>query len=301
MIYDVIIIGGGTAGLSAAVYGARAGKSVLLLEATVCGGQIINSPNVENYPGIRGISGYDFAAALYGQAISAGAEIRFSAVSGIEDGAVKTVFTEKERFSAKAIILATGAKSRPLGLEREQELIGKGISYCATCDGAFFRGKAVAVVGGGNTALEDAITLSDLCAEVFIIHRRAEFRGEEKLLDILKEKPNVKILTDTVVTGLFGERLEKLSLKNVVTEETSELAVSGLFIAVGQVPQNSAFAPLIALDGQGYIIAGEDCRTNVGGIFAAGDCRVKKVRQLATAAADGATAALEAAEYVNSL
>lgn len=303
-MYDIIIVGGGTAGLSAAIYGVRAGKSVLILEQKNYGGQIVNSPEVANYPGIKQISGFEFAKGLYEQATELGAGFELGRVVRIEDkGDNKIVVTEgasgsEKVYEAKTVILATGAKNRPLGVEREEELVGAGVSYCATCDGMFFRGRDVAVVGGGNTALEDAMFLSNYCHKVSVIHRRDQFRGEEKQAEALKAKDNVEFVLNSVVTGLTGETmLEGIRLKNVVTGEETERAVSGLFVAIGQMPDNEAFSELVDIDDKGYIQAAEDCKTATPGIFTAGDCRTKTVRQLATAASDGAVAALAACEW----
>ncbi len=310
---DVIIIGAGTAGLTAAIYALRAGKSVLVLEQGNYGGQIINTPKVENYPGIEQISGYEFAAGLYRQAEKLGMEYRSEKVTDIrlEDGAEareelssasletgnKIVETTEQSYRARAVILATGAKNRPLGIEKEAEYTGRGISYCATCDGMFFRGKKVAVVGGGNTALEDAAFLSNYCEKVYLIHRRETFRGEEKLVKELRKKENVEFFLNKTVQELEGgATLQAVVLRDKISGEKSRLEISGLFVAIGQMPENGVFAGLVDLDENGYILAGEDCRTNVEGIFAAGDCRKKTVRQLTTAAADGAVAALAAAQ-----
>ncbi|HAK58199.1 MAG TPA: thioredoxin-disulfide reductase [Lachnospiraceae bacterium] len=309
---DIIIVGAGTAGLSAAIYGVRAGKSVLILEQAVYGGQIINTPDIENYPGISHISGYEFASGLYNQAIELGAVLKTEKVIGIRDGVskagdgseipVKIVTTSEGEHEAKAVILATGAKNRPLGVSRETELIGAGVSYCATCDGAFFRGRDVAVVGGGNTALEDATFLSNYCSKVYVIHRRDQFRGDERDVERLREKENVEFVLDSVVESILGESMvEGIEVKNVKTGDVSELKIGGLFIAVGQMPDNSAFSGMVSLDGGGYIVAGEDCKTGTDGVFVAGDCRTKTVRQLTTAASDGAVAALAAAGYIDSL
>ncbi|MBQ9867847.1 MAG: thioredoxin-disulfide reductase [Lachnospiraceae bacterium] len=297
---DIIIIGAGTAGLSAAIYALRAGKSVLLMEQLTYGGQIINTPEVENYPGIKSISGFDFAQGLYEQAEALGAELKYEQVTGIDDGEVKKVKTSSGEYECKAIILATGAKNRPLGLDKETEFIGNGISYCATCDGAFFKGRVVAVNGGGNTALEDALFLSNYCKKVYLIHRRDEFRGEAKQVDKLKEKENIEFVLNATITELLGEdELSGVRVHDKLSGEDKDIELDGLFIAIGQMPENAAFAPLIELDKGGYIVAGEDCRTNVAGIFAAGDCRTKTVRQLTTAAADGAVAALAACAYAD--
>ncbi len=299
-MYDIIIIGAGTAGLSAAIYGVRAGKKVLVLESASYGGQIITSPEVENYPGIKKISGFEFATNLYEQATELGAEIEIARVTQIrEDGAQKIVVTEEKEYVCRAVVLAPGAKNRPLGLEKEQELIGRGISYCATCDGAFYKGKTVAVNGGGNTALEDAAFLTGYCEKVYLIHRRDSFRGEHKQVEALRQKANLEFVLDTNIVKLVADdRLKAIEVQNTKTKETRVIEVSGLFVAIGQMPENGAFSPPVQLDQAGYIVAGEDCKTNADGIFAAGDCRTKTVRQLATAAADGAVAALAACEYI---
>ena len=300
---DIIIVGAGTAGLTAAIYAQRAGKSVMLFEGTAVGGQIINTPDVENYPGIAHTSGFEFANALFEQAKSFGAEIRYEAVKEIRDeGAVKKVLTGSGEYEAKAVILATGAKNRPLGLAREQDLIGHGISYCATCDGMFYRGKDVAVAGGGNTALEDALFLTNFCRHVYLIHRRDAFRGDEKNVSLLKAKENVEFVLNANVTSILGDdKVEGVEVTDKFSGEKRELPVSGFFIAVGQMPANEAFSGLVSLDDKGYIAAGESCETGTAGIFTAGDCRTKEVRQLTTAASDGAVAALAAAKYVESL
>ena len=307
-MYDIIIVGGGTAGLSAAIYSVRAGKSALVLEQKGYGGQIVNSPEVANYPGIRQISGFEFAKGLYEQATGLGAEFKLAQVVGIEstqepDG-IKRVVTrgasgEETVYEARAVILATGAKNRPLGLEREEELTGAGVSYCATCDGMFFRGKDVAVAGGGSTALEDALFLSGVCGTVYLIHRRDQCRGEERLVEALREKENVVFMTPYVVRELRGDKsLASIEIQNTATGEERELEVSGLFVAIGQMPDNRAFSGLVDIDDKGYIRAAEDCLTGTPGIFTAGDCRTKAVRQLATAASDGAVAGLAACEYI---
>ena len=298
--YDIVIVGAGTAGLSAAIYAVRAGKSVIVLEATTHGGQIVNTPEVENYPGIQKISGFEFANNLYKQAKSLGAEVIYEKVIGIEvNGEEKIVHTTKEDYQAKAVILATGAKNRPLGLEHEKEWIGAGISYCAICDGMFYRGKDVAVAGGGNTALENAIFLTNYCRKVYLIHRRDAFRGEEKLLQTLKEKPNVEFVLNANITRLIGEDgVDGVEVEDKNTHEKRVIDVMGLFVAIGQMPENSEFINVVDLDKGGYIEAKEDCKTKTKGIFTAGDWRTKKVRQLATAASDGAIAALAACEYI---
>lgn len=300
-MYDIVIIGAGTAGLSAAIYGVRAGKTVLVLEGENYGGQIINSPEVENYPGIAKISGFEFATGLYEQAQNLGAVIEFESVDKVEkDGKDFVVYTEAREIPCHSVILATGAKNRPLGVEREEAFIGAGVSYCATCDGAFFRGQITAVVGGGSTALEDAEFLSAYCEKVYLIHRRDEFRGEQWLVESLRKKENVEFVLNSVVTDIIGEgNVQGVRIKDTKTGESRELSVTGLFVAIGQIPDNKSFEALVELDEGGYIRAQEDCRTTNDGVFAAGDCRTKTVRQLATAAADGAVAGLAACEYIN--
>lgn len=299
-MYDIIIIGAGPAGLTAAIYAKRASKNVLVLEAKSYGGQIINTLDIENYPVEAHISGFDFATKLYNQTKELGAEIKFEKVVDINDkGQVKEVITTKNTYTAKAVIIATGSENRKLGIEKEAELIGKGISYCATCDGAFFRKKNVAVVGGGNTALEDALYLSDLVNKVYLIHRRDEFRGEESTVRRLKEKENIEFVYNSNVTKLnANERLESIEVTNK-DGSTRTIEIDGLFVAVGRIPENENFAKLINLDNSGYIIANEDCKTNVAGIFVAGDNRTKEVRQLVTATSDGAIAATAAIKYIN--
>lgn len=300
MYYDIIVIGAGTAGMTAAVYGARAGKKVLVLEARQAGGQIINSPRVENYPGIKFISGFEFVKGLKEQAETLGAEIREGIAEQIIDqGRKKQVRVGENYLECRAVIIAGGTAYRRLGLEKEEELTGSGVSYCAVCDGAFYREKDVAVVGGGNTALEDALFLADRCRKVFMIHRRDRFRGESHLVDALHQRENVEFVLESVVTSLRGEsRLESIIIRNVATGVVQEKKVDGLFVAVGQKPENEKFADVVNLSEDGYIQAGETCETDTPGLFVAGDCRTKSVRQLVTAAADGAVAALAACGYL---
>lgn len=298
MMYDMVIVGAGTAGLTAAIYGVRAGKQVLLLEANTYGGQIINTPEIENYPGIKHTSGFEFATGLYEQALELGAQIKYEKVKTIEDlGRLKKVVTTQQEYLCNAVILATGAKNRPLGLVHESEWIGAGVSYCATCDGAFYKGKEVAVVGGGNTALEDTLFLSNYCSKVYLVHRRDSFRGEKQLLATLKEKENVSFIFNTNITSLVGtDHLEAVELEEKETKKKTILPITGLFVAIGQMPDNIAFANVVELNESGYIEAGEACKTKTTGIYAAGDCRTKQIRQLTTAAADGAVAALAACQ-----
>ena len=302
-MYDVIVIGAGTAGMTAGIYARRAGKTVLIIEEKSYGGQIINTPEVENYPGISKVSGFTFANNLYNQTRELGAEFKFEEVIKIQNNSgYKVVVTNKTKYQGKTVIIATGAKNRPLGINNEDKLTGAGVSYCATCDGAFFRGKDVAVVGGGNTALEDAMFLSDYCNLVYVIHRRNEFRGEKGLTDILKEKSNVKFVFDSVVKSIKGENsVEGLEILNVKKNTLSEIKIQGVFIAIGQMPDNDRFSDIVELDDKGYIKADETCTTNTEGVFVAGDCRTKQVRQLTTAASDGAVAALAACSYINKI
>lgn len=303
-MFDIIIVGAGTAGLSAAVYAQRAGKQTLVLESDTYGGQIVNTPEIENYPGIAHISGFDFIQGLSQQAADLGATMKFEKVLSIENrGVIKIVHTRKNEYVCKAVILATGAKNRHLGLEKEEELVGRGISYCATCDGAFFKGKDVAVNGGGNTALGDALYLANNgINKVYIIHRRDEFRGAESDVETIKKTPNIELVLNSTVQELRGgDHLEAVVVENKNTKQRREIPVSALFVAIGQVPDNEAFAPLVDLDPKGYIKADESCSTRTAGIFTAGDCRTKMVRQLSTAAADGAIAATQATQYLNSL
>lgn len=298
--YDIIIIGAGPAGLTAAVYACRAGKSVLILEGGAPGGQISTSHRVDNFPATPGISGMEFSAKLQEQAESFGAEVEYdNAVSVTQDGEDKIVTTGMGgKFACRALIIACGLVHRTLGVEGEEALVGSGVSYCAVCDGGFFRGSEVAVVGGGNTALEDAEYLSNICSKVYLIHRRDSFRGESAAVEALKAKDNVVFVLDSVVTKIRGGmRLEGIDVKNVKTGEESSLDVAGLFPAVGQIPQSDPFKGLVETDDSGYIVAGEDCLTGVPGVFAAGDCRTKSLRQLVTAASDGAVAATAAAAW----
>ena len=306
---DVIIIGAGTAGLSAAIYVQRSGKRALVLEKLMPGGQIVNTPEVANYPGIKNISGFDFASGLLEQATELGAELEVEEAAKIEtftseDGkeAKRVVSASGKVFEGRAVIIATGAKNRHLGLDKEEKLVGRGVSYCATCDGAFFKGKPVAVNGGGNTALEDALFLSGYCSKVYLIHRRDAFRGEKDALVRLQSLENVEFVLNSTITDLVGDKkLEGVQVTDKLTGEVKQIDVDGLFIAIGQEPDNAAFADVAELDAAGYVKASEDCTTRTRGVFTAGDCRTKAVRQLTTAASDGAVAALAACAYIGSL
>ena len=294
---DIIIIGAGPAGMTAAIYGQRAGKSTLMIEAKAFGGKIINTPDIENYPGFEHISGFEYAQKLYNQATALGAELVYATATGIEkvDEHRFIVHTTSGDYEGRAVIVATGAKSRALGLAREAELIGRGISYCATCDGMFFRKKDVAVQGGGDTAFEDAAFLANYCNKVYVIHRRDAFTADDVHVSKLKDRDNVEFILNTAVTDLIGEaRLEAVELTDRVTGEKRTLPVSGLFVAIGQAPDNAAFDNVLSLDEKGYVLADEECLTGTDGVYVAGDCRKKKVHQLTTAAADGAVSALAA-------
>ncbi len=294
-MYDVIIVGAGCAGLTAAVYALRAGKSVLILEAETIGGQISSSPKVENFPSIKSISGAEFSSNLFDQATELGADFELDRVEKIIDGETKKVITEYGEYECKALILATGVKHRKLDLDNVDDYEGNGISYCAVCDGAFFKGMKVAVNGGGNSALQSAEMLSEICEKVYLIHRRDTFRGEKTHVERLEKIPNIEFVLNSTVTGLSGDgALESIEITNTQTSDKSTLEVSGLFAMIGQIPQNSVFADVVELDEAGYIKAGEDCKTSADGIYAAGDCRTKSIRQLTTAAADGTVAALAA-------
>ena len=303
-MHDIIIIGAGPAGMTAALYALRADKSVLLLEKENFGGQITYSPRLENYPTIMEISGNEFAQKMLEQVLAHGADIELAEATEIKDnGNYKTVCTEYGDFDAKTVIIATGSKHRHLGLDGEEELIGAGISFCAVCDGSFFADKKVAVIGGGNTALQEAVMLSDICSSVTLIQNLSFMTGEKKLLQILEGKDNVDMIFDTVVTSLGSTNgeLSSITVKNTVTNEIKSLDFDGMFVAIGQVPANAAFAPLTKLDNYGYIISDESCLTDTDGVFVAGDCRTKKIRQVTTASADGAVAALAACRYIDGL
>lgn len=304
--YDAIIIGAGPAGLTAAIYLQRAGHSALVLEALSYGGQMANTPEVENYPAVGKISGFELSTNLYNQAVEQGARVEFDGVSGVSlTGNRKRVMTAGGKvFEAGAVIIANGAKRRKLAIPGEDAFAGKGVSYCATCDGGFFRGKTTAVVGGGNTAVEDALYLANLCKQVHLIHRRDSFRAGKVLTDALKARENIVIHYDTVpveiLPGATGATVGALRVRNVKTAAEEALLTDGVFVAVGLVPDNGLF-PEVELDRAGYIVAGEDTRTNLPGVFAAGDTRTKAVRQIVTAAGDGAVAASEAGAYLDTL
>ena len=302
-MHDIVIIGAGPAGLTAALYGLRADKSVIVIEKETFGGQITFSPKVENYPSVMQMSGNEFAEKMLDQVLSHGADIEMARVEKIikEDGYF-TVVTDGSSFDGKTVIIAAGSKHRHLGLAREEEFIGEGISFCAVCDGAFYNGRDVAVIGGGNTALQEAVMLSEYCNKVHVIQNLATMTGEGRLVSKLTEKDNVTFTFNTIVTDIIGEgKLEGLKLKNTENGSESELRLDGVFVAIGQVPENEAFADMADLNERGYIDAGEDCFTKTDGVFVAGDCRSKSIRQITTATADGAVAALAACRYIDNL
>ncbi len=300
MIYDILIIGGGPAGLTAATYACRAGKSALVIEKAAFGGQITWSPKVENFPSVISISGAELGDRLMEQAMEQGAEVELEEVVSAElDGEIKRVTCESGAvFEGRSVIIATGAKPRMLGIENEEALVGNGVCYCAVCDGAFYKNRVVAVNGGGNSALQDALLLSEKCAKVYLIHRRAQFRGEAKLVEALKNRANVEFVTESVITALLGET-ELTGIRLAKNGSEREIALDGLFVAIGHAPDNGIFKDYIDLDDAGYVRSGEDCLTKTAGVFTAGDCRRKSVRQLTTAAADGAVAALAACSYLD--
>lgn len=302
MVYDVIVIGAGPAGLAAGIYGKRAGYNILVLDtSSISGGQILNTYEVDNYPGIPGVSGTELADAMKQHCEKLGVEFARGRVSSIVDnGETKELVTKKETFQTKTVIIATGATNRKLGCPGEDEFSGMGVSYCATCDGAFFKDKVVAVVGGGDVALEDAAYLARTCKKVYLIHRRDEFRGAVVLQNQIKSLDNVELVLDSTVESIIGnDSVEKLLIKNKKTNEEKELEVDGVFIAVGTVPNTKTISGLPSLDERGYIVADETCETNIPGVFAAGDVRTKQLRQVITATADGANAITSITNYLN--
>lgn len=304
-MYDVVIVGAGIAGLTAAIYAKRAGKSVLVLEGRTYGGQIINTFQIENWPGDFGVSGVDLMQKIYKQATELGAEVEFEEVTAIEKTATGFVVkTEDEEYAAGAVILAVGAEDKKLGIASEEKFTGRGVSYCATCDGALFKDKTVAIIGGGNTALYDALYLSHIVKKIYLVHRREEFRGDKVLVEKVQKKNNVEFVLGYVPEEIVGDKKVsgvKLVVSGLMAEvkEARELDVDGVFVAIGEKPMTEKFAELVELDKDGYIVAGEDCKTSRDGVYVAGDCRTKDVRQLVTAAADGAVAAEAAARYLD--
>ena len=302
-MYDGLVIGAGPAGLTAAIYARRYGHTVAVLERLIYGGQVANTPDVENYPAIARITGADFATNLYTQAVDLGAQVLFEEVlSATLEGEVKSATTSSGTHRGRTLIIANGAQRRKLGCPGEERFAGRGVSYCATCDGAFYRDQEVAIVGGGNTALEDAIYLAGLCSKVYLVHRRDAFRGNDILVKAVQSRENIQICWNAVPAAITGDKaVTGCRLRDTVTGEERELAVSAVFVAIGLVPDNAIWGDAVQLDPSGYIQAGEDCRTNLPGVFVAGDTRTKPLRQLVTAAADGAVAAFEAGNYLASL
>ena len=299
---DILIIGGGPAGLTAALYAARAGKSVKVFEKESFGGQITQAHLVDNFPGLPGITGMELGDKLCAQAMDAGAEVIFAAVESLTRNTDGTFHaeTEEDPVDARAVVFACGAKPRPLGVEREQELTGQGVSYCALCDGAFFSGQDVAVIGGGNTAFSDALVLAETSRSVTLIHRRNGFRAEATQIQAVEQAENIRLMIPYTVAGLKGEQqLEALVLRHAETGELTELPVNGVFVAMGRVPDCSLIAELADLDTAGFADCGETCATRTLGLYVAGDCRKKTIRQLTTAVADGTIAAMAACEYLN--
>lgn len=302
-MYDIIIVGGGPAGLTAAIYGLRAGKRVLVIEKNGFGGQIAFSPKVENIPGTICISGSEFADKLTEQAMNLGADVELENVVAVENrGDGKVVTTEEgSTFEGKTVILAVGVKHRMLGLPGEQELVGKGLSFCAVCDGAFYAGQDTVMIGGGNSALQEALLLSEVCRKVTVVQNLPVFTGEKKLADALLAKDNVDVRFGTLVTGYLQKdgQIAGVQVKDTQTGEEARISAEGVFLAVGLVPENGAFAQLAKLDKWGYFDAGESCVTQTPGVFVAGDCRCKQIRQVTTAAGDGAVAAMAACRYLD--
>ena len=299
MIYDIIIVGAGPAGLTAAIYALRSNKKVLLLEKETIGGQMSSSPLIENYPGFLSISGSELANNLYSQVLELGGEVELEEVLSIEFGEIKTITTDMGKYEARAIILATGAKYRKLGLEKEDEFIGKGISFCVACDGAFYRDKTVAVIGGGNSAVINAITLSDICEKVYVVQNLDKLSAEASLINKLNEKKNVKIIYNATVQEIIGDNNLNGIVISINNTEKRKLEIDGMFISIGLVPQNEFIKDTVTLDNYGYIKSDAECVTNIEGVFVAGDCRTKNVRQITTATADGSIAAINAVKYLN--
>lgn len=297
---DIIIIGAGPAGLTAAIYARRAGKDVLIIEKAAMGGQMTFSPLIENYPGMPALSGNELADKMVEHALALGADVELDEVTGVEDlGDVKRVHALGGSYDAKAVIVATGAKHRHLGVENEERLTGAGVSYCAVCDGAFFAGEDVVLAGGGNSAMQEALLLSETCKTVTMVQNLAFLTGEETLKEKLAARENVRVIYNSVVTGLEGtDTLTGVRIRNTESGEESTLPAAGLFVAIGLLPDTAAFKNALTLNDYGYVQADESCRTNLPGVFTAGDCRTKAIRQVSTAAADGAVAALAAVRYI---
>ena len=304
-MYDIIIIGAGPAGLTAALYARRAEKHVLVIEKETFGGQITHSPRVENYPGFESLSGSELGGKLFDHALALGAEIELDTVTGIRaaEGGIEVVCEGSTHMGA-SVIIATGSRHRNLGIEGEERFVGEGISYCAVCDGAFYKDKTVAVIGGGNSALQEAVLLSESCAHVTVVQNLGFLTGEESLQNILRSRDNVDFILNATVDALLGEdTFAGITIRDAVSGETRDLAVDGIFVCIGQVPENDAFAGVVTLNDRGYVVADEAClpTSTIPGVFVAGDCRTKAIRQVTTATADGAVAALAACRYLDGL
>ena len=299
-MYDIIIIGAGPSGMTAGIYSGIARKKVLLLEKEAYGGQILKANCIKNYPGLDNVSGIDYAQKLYNQVKELNIDIKFESALEVKNyDKFKEVITNKNSYKTKTIIIASGAKNRKLGLNNEDKLIGKGISYCATCDGMFFKDKEVAITGGGRTAIDDALYLSNICKKVYVIYRQKEFKFDSINLSNLRKKDNVEFIFNTNIIDINGnEKLESIVLKENDIDDTTTLKIDGLFIAIGHIPVSEMFNNLIKTDEKGYIISNEECTTNIEGIFVAGDIREKNVRQLTTACSDGTIAAINACKYI---
>ncbi|MBE6805344.1 MAG: FAD-dependent oxidoreductase [Clostridia bacterium] len=303
-MYDIVIVGAGPAGLTAAIYARRANKSVLILEKNGFGGQITSSPKVENYPGFESVSGSELADSITSQVLAQGADVEIETVTEIKDnGKTKTVITEEgNEYECLSVIIAGGAKHRHLGLENEEKFIGEGISFCAVCDGAFYANKTVALIGGGNSALQEAILLCETCKKVYVVQNLDFLTGEERLQEILRSRGNAEIITGAVVSKIpDGDALSSIVIKKTATGEETTLQIDGMFVAIGLEPENESFSNVADLDKFGYIDTDETCATKTAGVFVAGDCRKKAVRQVATAVADGAVAAISACRYIDAL
>ena len=304
-MYDIIIIGAGPAGLTAALYARRAEKRVLVIEKETFGGQITHSPRVENYPGFESLSGSELGGKLFDHALALGAEIELDTVTGIRaaEGGMEVVCEGSTHLGA-SVIIATGSRHRNLGIEGEERFVGEGISYCAVCDGAFYKDKTVAVIGGGNSALQEAVLLSESCAHVTVVQNLGFLTGEESLQNILHARDNVDFILNATVDALLGEdAFAGITIRDAVSGETRDLTVDGIFVCIGQVPENEAFAGVVTLNDRGYVVADEAClpTSTIPGVFVAGDCRTKAIRQVTTATADGAVAALAACRYLDGL
>ncbi len=302
-LYDVIVIGAGTAGLTSAIYGARSGLKTLVLEREIWGGQIINSLEIENYPALDKVSGVDYATRLYDQATRLGASVSLENIKQFNLASqYKIIRTTDNTYQAKTVIIATGASHKRLGCPGEDKFIGRGVSYCATCDGAFYKDKTVTVVGGGNTALQEALFLAKDCSQVNLVHRGDNFKADKVTVDAVLSNKKINILFNTEVEEIIGtDRVTKIKIKNNKNSVVSDLQTSGVFVAIGLTPNTDFISGIVNLDSEGYVVASENCKTNIEGVFVAGDVRTKRTRQLVTAASDGAISAVAAAEYISKL